>query len=162
MSQERTWRFLIKSKFIECNGLISNTDNIYLTFFISQTNQAVFTWSSDKPFNIYHRPFNTLCWKFLISQEKCIYWAYQFELQRRIRFLNWNYFNRVFIYAVKGSRKIMESKPNERYTPVISVHYPGVVKNVSNMLETLGGIRTISSASFVSVDPTFFNVRCFL
>ncbi|KAK6618973.1 hypothetical protein RUM44_003354 [Polyplax serrata] len=39
----------------------------------------------------------------------------------------------------------MESKPNERYTPVISVHYPGVVKNVSNMLETLGGIRTISS-----------------
>lgn len=33
---------------------------------------------------------------------------------------------------------------------IISIHYPGVVKNESKMLETLGGIRNISWVSNIT------------
>lgn len=38
---------------------------------------------------------------------------------------------------------------------IISIHYPGVVKNESKALETLGGIRTISSVSSIVITETF-------
>ncbi|EEB14902.1 conserved hypothetical protein [Pediculus humanus corporis] len=39
----------------------------------------------------------------------------------------------------------MTSKTLEGNNSLVCIHYPGVVKNISNVLETLGGIRTISS-----------------
>ena len=41
----------------------------------------------------------------------------------------------------------MTSKTLEGNNSLVCIHYPGVVKNISNVLETLGGIRTISSVS---------------